>query len=70
MNKLIADLTAQNNRIPIQWTDGKGNYFKIKAVYNPNEEPDPWVEYYNTQTLNTYSCRVEAFTHIFSRTPA
>lgn len=69
MNKLIDSLTAHNNCVPIRWTDGKGNYFKVKAVYNPNEEQGPWVQYHNTLTGQDYSCRVEAFVNRFTRTP-
>lgn len=35
--------------------------FKVTAIYNPNEENDPWVSYYNEQTLQEYTCRQEAF---------
>jgi hypothetical protein len=35
--------------------------FVVKAVYTPNEEHDPWIEYANSLTLETYTCRLEAF---------
>lgn len=48
-------------------TDGK--VFKIRAVFNKDEENDPWVEYFNTETLQEYSCRQEAFLSRFSLLP-
>lgn len=35
--------------------------FVVKAVYTPNEDADPWIEYQNRLTLETYTCRLEAF---------
>ncbi len=46
-----------------------GEVFKIKAVYNKNDEYDPWVEYFNVKTLQEYSCRQEAFLSRFSQLP-
>lgn len=43
--------------------------FKIKAIFNPNEETDPWVEYINVDTMQEYSCRQEAFLSRFSPLP-
>lgn len=44
-----------------RFTGNEGQTFKVTAVYNPNEENDPWVSYYNEKTLQEYSCRQEAF---------
>lgn len=44
-----------------RWTDVDRNVFIVTAVYNPNEEPDPWVSYYNSKTKQEYTCRLEAF---------
>ena len=46
---------------PIYYEDSQGNEFVVVAVYNPNEEPDPWVRYENIQTEQEYTCRLEAF---------
>ncbi len=46
-----------------------GTTFKVKAIYNKNDENDPWVEYFNTQTLQEYSCRQEAFLSRFRPLP-
>lgn len=47
----------------------EGKVFKITAIYNPTEEDDPWVKYVNTDTLQEYSCRQEAFLARFSQLP-
>ena len=39
--------------------------FTILAIWNPNEEHDPWVKYCN-QDNSEFSCRLEAFLHRFS----
>jgi hypothetical protein len=46
---------------PLYYEDVSGNEFVVLAVYNPNEEPDPWVRYENIQTEQEYTCRLEAF---------
>lgn len=51
------------------YSGNNGSTFKIKAIFNPNEENDPWVEYFNTDTLQEYSCRQEAFLLRFSPLP-
>lgn len=51
------------------YSGGNGQVFKIKAVFNKNDENDPWVEYFNTETLQEYSCRQEAFLSRFSPLP-
>ena len=43
--------------------------FKVIAIFNPNEESDPWVEYINIDTQQVYSCRQEAFLSRFSLLP-
>ena len=42
--------------------------FTVLAVWNPNEENDPWVRYRN-QDDREYTCRLEAFTSRFSSLP-
>ena len=42
------------------WTAGEAQV-RVLAVYCPNEEQDPWVEFENVNTLARYSCRQEAF---------
>jgi hypothetical protein len=54
---------------PIYYGDAHGNEFVIMAVYNPNEETDPWVKYENIQTEQEYSCRLAAFESRFHLLP-
>jgi len=49
-----------------RFAGSNGSTFKVTAIYNPNEENDPWVEYYNEQTKQEYTCRQEAFLHRFA----
>jgi hypothetical protein len=42
--------------------------FTILAVWNPSEEPDPWIRYCN-QDDSEFTCRLEAFFSRFSRLP-
>jgi len=42
--------------------------FTILAVWNPNEEPDPWVKYCN-QDDREFTCRLEAFLSRFNKLP-
>jgi hypothetical protein len=42
--------------------------FTILAVWNPNEEHDPWVRYRN-QDDSEFTCRLEAFLARFSPMP-
>lgn len=51
------------------YRSAEGKVFKIKAVFNKNDENDPWVEYFNIETLQEYSCRQEAFLSRFSLLP-
>lgn len=34
---------------------------ELLAVWNPNEEQDPWARFRNTETQQEYTCRLEAF---------
>ena len=43
-----------------RWT-ANDQIFLVLAVYNPNEEHDPWVQYINESTKQEYTCRAEAF---------
>ena len=42
--------------------------FTVLAVWNPNEEQDPWVKYTNQQGQE-FTCRLEAFQVRFSPLP-
>jgi len=42
--------------------------FTVIAVWNPNEELDPWVQYRN-QDNKEFTCRLEAFVSRFSPLP-
>ena len=42
--------------------------FTILAIWNPNEESDPWVRY-RRQADTEYTCRLEAFQTRFCRLP-
>jgi hypothetical protein len=46
---------------------GLDREFEITGL--PVVEDDQWVEYYNINTKQTYSCRLEAFLDRFSPTP-
>ena len=50
------------------FTDSFGTKFVVSAIYNPNEEDDAWVAYYNDTTKQEYTCRLEAFLSRFSET--
>jgi len=43
--------------------------FEVLAVWNPNEEPDPWVRYRNILEDREYTCRLEAFESRFRPIP-
>jgi hypothetical protein len=47
-----------------QWSGPSGELLTVQAVWNPNEEQDPWVNYTDQDGLE-YSCRVEAFVSRF-----
>jgi hypothetical protein len=42
--------------------------FTVLAVWNPNEENDPWIRYRN-QDDSEFTCRLEAFLSRFSKLP-
>jgi hypothetical protein len=42
--------------------------FTVLAIWNPNEENDPWVKYSN-QDDKEFTCRAEAFLSRFSKLP-
>jgi hypothetical protein len=42
--------------------------FTVLAVWNPNEENDPWVKYRN-QDDTEFTCRAEAFQKRFTQLP-
>jgi hypothetical protein len=39
---------------------------ELVAVWNPNEEQDPWVRYRDTSSQQEYTCRLEAFQSRFT----
>jgi hypothetical protein len=45
-----------------------GDEYTVLAVWNPNEEQDPWIKYVN-QEDKEFTCRLEAFLTRFSRLP-
>lgn len=49
------------------YTDGKGKTFQITLMELRNN--DPWVGYVNTETLQAFTCRQEAFLSRFSTLP-
>jgi len=53
----------------LHYGNAQGDEFVILRVWNPNEEQDPWVEYENIQTEETYTCRLEAFQERFTLLP-
>jgi hypothetical protein len=44
-----------------EWQGPNGLVMELVAVFNPNEEDDPWVEFENVNTKQRYTCRQEAF---------
>lgn len=50
------------------YSSGTGRTFRILGLELRNN--DPWVIYTNTQTLQEYSCRQEAFLSRFSPLPS
>jgi hypothetical protein len=51
------------------WAGATGQEFELLAVWNPNEEQDPWVRYRDQQELREFTCRLEAFLSRFSPRP-
>jgi hypothetical protein len=49
-----------------RWTSGTSREeFAVIAVWNPNEENDPWIRYHN-QNNTEFTCRLEAFLQRFN----
>lgn len=65
----VRALTEIGISVPSVWSDGKGSDFRVQALFNPNEEPDPHVEYINVQTGQVYTCRLPAFKARFTPRP-
>lgn len=42
--------------------------FTVLAIWNPNEEYDPWVKYCNSNNTE-FTCRLEAFLSRFTSKP-
>ncbi len=61
MNQLISTIKENTN-----WTSTSGELFTVNAIYNPNEENDPWVNYTN-EAGDPFSCRAEAFLSRFNQ---
>jgi hypothetical protein len=40
---------------------GRDVTMEVLAIWNPNEELDPWVKYRNILTGQEYECRLDAF---------
>ena len=60
-------MTITNIKPKTRWT-ANNQTFLVMAVYNPNEEHDPWVQYINEATKQEYTCRAEAFESRFTLT--
>lgn len=43
-----------------RWAGNTREVFTVLAIWNPNEQQDPWVQYRN-QDDREYTCRLEAF---------
>lgn len=43
--------------------------FTVLAVWNPNEEHDPWIRYRN-QDDKEFTCRLDAFLNRFTSIPS
>ena len=53
-------ITFTRSEEPAYWTSGNVRVV-VDAVWNPNEEQDPWVKFHNIETQQEYTCRLEAF---------
>jgi hypothetical protein len=51
------------------WAGPTGQEFELLAVWNPNEEPDPWARYRDILEDKEFTCRLEAFLSRFSPRP-
>lgn len=49
------------------YSDGRDQTFQVKSL--ELKDGDPWVGYFNTQTLQEFSCRQEAFLARFRSMP-
>lgn len=49
------------------YSDGRDQTFQIKSL--ESKDGDPWVGYFNTRTLQEFSCRQEAFLVRFKSMP-
>ena len=56
-------------KIGSQWAGvSSREVFTVLAIWNPNEEPDPWVKY-SSQDDREFTCRLEAFLSRFTPLP-
>lgn len=62
-------ITTTYTKTHTKFRDNAGNTFTTRAIWNPNEENDPWVRYTKDATGQEYTCRLEAFLARFSVTP-
>ena len=51
------------------WSNARGQEFELLAVWNPNEEPDPWARYRDILEDKEFTCRLEAFQSRFRPMP-
>lgn len=51
------------------WGDANGQEFELLAIWNPNEEQDPWARYRDILNDREYTCRLEAFESRFRQQP-
>ena len=52
-----------------RWSSTNGQEFELLAIWNPNEEPDPWARYRDILEDREYTCRLEAFESRFRPCP-
>jgi hypothetical protein len=66
----MVDFRVETRDEPALWAAvGSHEVFRERARYNPNEEPDLWIEYENVATDQIYTCRLEAFLARFRSIP-
>jgi hypothetical protein len=63
------DRLNATSKIAKHYTDSKSELFEVIAVWNPNEETDPWIRYRNIELDQEYTCRLEAFLSRFTPSP-
>jgi hypothetical protein len=51
------------------WGDANGQEFELLAIWNPNEEQDPWARYRDILNDREYTCRLAAFQARFREQP-